>query len=151
MRFALDTNLLVYAEGVNGPDKQRLALDVLERLPPELTGVPAEALAELFSVLVRKARRSPSEARTAMLHWGDLFPLIETSGSVLICAADLAVDHRFSVWDAVMVAAAADAGCRLLLSEDMQEGFTWGGVTIVNPFAAKRHPLLDALLDDDVR
>jgi len=41
-----------------------------------------------------------------------------------------------------MLAAAAEAGCRLLLSEDLQEGFTWGGVRVVNPFAAAVHPLL---------
>ena len=55
---------------------------------------------------------------------------------------DLSVDHQLFMWDAVMVAAAAHARCRLLLSEDLQEGFTWGGVTVVNPFARVRHPLL---------
>jgi predicted nucleic acid-binding protein len=46
----------------------------------------------------------------------------------------------------VILAAAAEAGCRLLVSEDMQAGFTWGGVTIVNPFAAKPDPALALLL-----
>jgi predicted nucleic acid-binding protein len=151
MRFALDTNVLAYAEGVNGPEKKRLALDLVERLPPELTGVPVQALGELFRVLVGKAARSPANARAAILHWGDAFPLIETSGAVLLGAADLAVDHHLGIWDALMIAAAADAGCRLLLSEDLQEGFTWGGTTIVNPFAADRHEMLDAYLDEDVR
>jgi hypothetical protein len=32
------------------------------------------------------------------------------------------------------------------LSEDLQHGFTWGGVTIVNPFVSPRHELLDDLL-----
>jgi predicted nucleic acid-binding protein len=41
---------------------------------------------------------------------------------------------------------AADADCRLVLSEDLQEGFTWRGVTVTNPFGAERHPLLDAWL-----
>ena len=40
---------------------------------------------------------------------------------------------------------AAQAGCRLLLSEDLQEGFTWGAVTVVNPFSSQRHALLNAL------
>jgi predicted nucleic acid-binding protein len=44
------------------------------------------------------------------------------------------------------LATAADTGCRLLLSEDMQNGFTWNGVTVANPFATIRHPLLDAIL-----
>jgi hypothetical protein len=36
--------------------------------------------------------------------------------------------------------------CRLLLSEDLQEGFTWSGVTVTNPFSTSRHPLLEAML-----
>lgn len=56
--------------------------------------------------------------------------------------------HRLGIWDALILSAAADAGCRLLLSEDLQDGFTWGGVTVANPFAASRHPLLEALLSE---
>ena len=37
---------------------------------------------------------------------------------------------------------------RLLLSEDLGEGFTWGGVTVVNPFTSPRHALLNALLGE---
>ena len=45
-----------------------------------------------------------------------------------------------------MLAAAAEAGCRLLLSDDMQDGFTWAGTTIANPFSATPHALLVGLL-----
>ena len=45
------------------------------------------------------------------------------------------------------LAAAAEAGCRLLLSEDLQDGFTWSGVTVVNPFAEKKHELLAGILE----
>jgi predicted nucleic acid-binding protein len=83
-----------------------------------------------------------------MLSWGDVFPLIETSPAVMLSAADLATDHQLGIWDAVIVASAADAGCRLLLSEDLQEGFTWSGVTVTNPFSPERHSLLQALLDE---
>jgi len=58
----------------------------------------------------------------------------------------LATDQALGLWDAVILSAAAQAGCRLLLSEDLQDGFTWGGVTVVKPFASPRHPLLDAVL-----
>lgn len=46
----------------------------------------------------------------------------------------------------VMLSAAADARCRLLLSEGLQEGFTWRGVTVTNPFSSRPHPLLEALI-----
>ena len=60
---------------------------------------------------------------------------------------DLAADHGVSTWDAVILAVSADAGCRLLLSEDMHDGFTWRGVTVTNPFAERCHPLLLSVLD----
>ena len=81
-----------------------------------------------------------------MLRWGDTFPIIETSSSVQLLAMELSVDHQLGLWDALVLSAAADASCRLLLSEDLQDGFTWSGVTVANPFAKKPHPLLTALL-----
>jgi len=38
---------------------------------------------------------------------------------------------------------AAEHRCRLLLSEDFQNGFTWQGVTVINPFATPRSSLLN--------
>lgn len=64
----------------------------------------------------------------------------------MLAAADLATDHQLGIWDAVIMSAAAEAGCRLLLSEDLQPGFTWKGVTVTNPFSTSKHPLLGALL-----
>jgi len=148
MTVALDSNILAYAEGTNGVEKKDAALDLVHRLPPDSTLLPVQTLGELFNVLVRKAGRSPRAARTAILSWGDVFPVIDISASVVLAAADLSADHRLSIWDAVIVAAAADAGCRLLLSEDLHEGFTWSGVTVTNPFSPARHALLDAWLED---
>jgi len=146
VNIALDTNILAYAEGVNGAQKKFAALDLTRRLPQESTLLPVQTLGELFVVLVRKAHRPREAARLAVLGWGDAFPLIETSASVLMAAMDLAADHQLGWWDAVILSAAADAGCRLLLSEDLQDGFTWSGVTVTNPFAPSPHPLLGALL-----
>jgi predicted nucleic acid-binding protein len=145
MRLALDTNILAYAEGVNGSPRKKSAGDLIARLPEADAFLPVQVLGELFHLLVRKAGRSPERARTAILMWQDAFPLVETSPAVLFAAADLAAQHHLSIWDSVILSAAAAAGCRLLLSEDMQDGFTWSGVTVVNPFAEVKHPLLTGL------
>ena len=147
MNVAVDSNVLAYAEGVNGAQNRDAAVSLLQALPPESTLLPVQALGELFTVLVRKAGKSRADAAAAVLSWGDVFPLIETSNEVLLAATDLAGAHQLSLWDAVMLSAAADAKCRLLLSEDLQEGFTWRGVTVTNPFAARLHPLLNALIN----
>lgn len=145
MRVALDTNVLAYAEGTNGAAKKEAALDLIQKLPQGSTVLPAQTLGELFNVLVRKARRPAASARTAILSWRDAFPVLDTSAAVIASAADLATDHQLGIWDAVVLATAAEAECRLLLSEDLQEGFTWRGVTVTNPFSPQRHLLLNAL------
>jgi predicted nucleic acid-binding protein len=147
MRLALDTNVLAYAEGVNGVARKKTALEIIDKLPGESTFLPVQVLGELFHVLVRKAGRSPERSRAAILSWHDVFPLIETSPAVMLAATDLAARHRLGIWDAVVLAAAAAAGCRLLLSEDLQTGFTWNGVTVTNPFSSERHDLLADLLE----
>lgn len=146
MKVALDTNVLAYAEGTNGAAMRDKALKLVQGLPAASVVLPVQALGELFSVLVRKARRRPVRARAAILAWRDAYPVVDTSATVMVNAADLASDHGLSIWDSVVVSAAAEAECRLLLSEDLQEGFTWRGVTVTNPFAATVHPLLAALL-----
>lgn len=151
MKVALDTNFLAYAEGVNGAERRAVAVDLLKRLPADSAIVPVQALGELFNVLVRKAARSRDEAREALLGWRDAFSVVETSAAVMQTAVDLATDHKLGIWDAVIFSASSQAGCRLLLSEDMQEGFTWGGVTVVNPFATARHALLEVLLSNAIR
>ena len=149
MRIALDTNVLAYAEGVNDAARQARALDVIARLARADVLVPVQVLGELFHVLVRKAGRDAAAARTAVLGWRDAFDLIDTSPAILLAAMDLAADHRLATWDAIIVAATAASGCRLLLSEDLQDGFTWGGVSVTNPFSATPHALLAAALADE--
>jgi predicted nucleic acid-binding protein len=122
------------------------ALKLIQRLPPEVVVLPVQTLGELFNVLVRKAKRRPGRAREAVLGWRDAYAVVETSASVIVNAMDLASDHGLTIWDSVVLAASAEAECRLLLSEDLQEGFTWRGVTVANPFAPTLHPILAALL-----
>lgn len=150
MKVALDTNVLAYAEGVNGDARRASAVALLRRLPEDATVVPVQALGELYNVLVRKSGWPADRARTAILSWRDAFAVAPTSEVAMIAAADLAADHRLGIWDSVMISVASEEDCRLLLSEDLQDGFSWRGVTITNPFAASPHPLLDALLGGQI-
>src|ERR1035438_253962 len=93
------------------------ALEAIERLPPEAIVLPVQALGELFNVLVRKAKRRPGRARAAVLSWRDSYAVVETSAAVIVNATDLAADHGLTIWDSVVLAASAEAECRLLLSE----------------------------------
>jgi predicted nucleic acid-binding protein len=135
VRIALDTDILACAEGVNGAERQAAATQVLRNLGEEEVVLPAQALGELFTVLTRKAHRSALEVRQAVLGRHDANYIADTSSGVLPDAMELATSHRFALRDAIMLAAATGSGCLWLLSQDMQDGFTWRGVTIRNPFA----------------
>ena len=144
--IAIDTNVLAYAENTNGDARRDIAVRLVAQLAPESTFLPAQALVELFNVLVRKASWTPAAAERAVLSWGDSFPIIDTSSGVTLLAMTLARDHQLGIWDSIILASAADAGCRLLLSEDLQDGFSWSGVTVANPFSPTPNPLLARLV-----
>lgn len=151
MRIALDTNLLVYAAHVvriaaDAP-KVEIAVGLLERLSPRAQLViPAQALGELYNVLNRVAAKTREEAKATVDAFRAAYSIADTSEAVLSAALELASAHQLSIWDAIILDAAATAGCRLLLSKDMQAGFTWRGVAIVDPFARHMDPRLEAAL-----
>jgi predicted nucleic acid-binding protein len=110
VKVALDTNVLAYAEGVNDEGKRSIALQLVRQLPQDAAVIPVQVLGELFNVLVRKAGRSRTDARDALLAWRDTFATIETAPEIMLAAADLATDHGLSIWDAVVLSAASQAG-----------------------------------------
>jgi predicted nucleic acid-binding protein len=145
MRIALDTNVLIYAEGIDDAAKETVATSLTSALTADTTFLPVQVLGELFNVLVRRGR-SREQARQAVRGWEETFPLVPTTQVLMSSAVDLAVQHKLKIWDALILAAAAEAGCGLLLSEDYQDGFQWSGVTVANPFEMPHHPLLADVL-----
>lgn len=148
MRVALDTNVLAYAEGLGDERRVTLSRRILAAIPQERIVLPAQTLGELYRVLVGKAKREAAAARGAVLEWSDAFAVADSTTACFIAALDLAVDHQLQFWDSLILAIAAQARCRVLLSEDLQQGFIWGGVTVVNPYSSTPHPLLEQLLVD---
>jgi predicted nucleic acid-binding protein len=149
VRVAFDSNVLLYAEGLNGPAQQQQAasvIDLVRRSQADLV-IPVQVLGEVFAVLRRKSGWPPDKVRQSLVDWRASGAIVPTTEMVLLRAADLAVDHLLGFWDSVIFAAAAEANCRVLLSEDMQDGFTWGGVTVINPFHEKGWAVLQSLVN----
>jgi predicted nucleic acid-binding protein len=144
--IAVDTNVLVYGEAVDSGPIQQRAREAIEAALDEGPVVPAQVLAELFQVLSRKSRLPDAVARERVERYRRSVAVAPTTETVLASALDLAADHHLQTFDAIILAASAETGCRMLLSEDMQDGFVWRGVTVVNPFAEAPHPLLADLL-----
>ena len=140
----MDTNLLAYAEGLGDDVRCQLARDLIAKLNPINSLVPVQVLGELSRVLTSKLKKSSADARELLLSWSDAVVVADTTWTAFQSAMDLTVDHQISMWDALIMSVAAENKCRLLISEDLQNGFTWRGVTVVNPFdtTAKTYKLL---------
>jgi len=134
MRLALDTNILAYAEGLGDAPRCQRAVELITQLPENEVILPAQTLGELSRVLTAKAGKTAKETREIILGWADSFEVADSSWYAFQAALDLMVDHQLPIWDALILSVAAENHCRYLLSEDFQDGFTWRGIRVVNPF-----------------
>jgi predicted nucleic acid-binding protein len=145
-----DTNFLIYAEQAGQSDgdrrKANISLQILGSKQANIV-LPLQALGEFYTVLLRKygLTRAQSSARVDV--WKSKFAVLPTTERHFDTARDLAVAHKLSLWDAIILAVAADAGCAVLLSEDLQDGFFWRGIMVVNPYAEQVHPRLAPVLE----
>lgn len=154
-RVALDTNILAYLAGVSrdacDDAKIEQVRNLIGRLSDEVSLVaPTQTLGELFVVL-RRGGASAQDARAILLEFAQAFGSSASETRTALAAADLVVDHKLQFWDALIVTAAAEAGCAVLLSEDMQDGFLTRGLTVINPLRDILHPKLAVLLEPPIK
>lgn len=132
----VDTNVFVYAVIDDDPERQSIASDLVGRLAEsEVLQTSTQVLQELYVVLTRKVRRkfTPREA-LAYLDRIARAPVAGIDYGVVREAAELSARHTLSMWDALVIVAAARLGAERLYSEDLQHGRRILGVEIVNPF-----------------
>ena len=152
MKIAFDSNVLCYLAEVcktEGDEQKKADIDrILLGLPENVPlVVPYQALGECYHVMMRFGY-SRDWCRSIINYWiANLEPLPSTE-TAFMSAIDLATDHKLQFWDALILSVSAEAGSTLLLSEDLQPGFTWRGVTVVNPFAVEMDRRLARLLTE---
>jgi predicted nucleic acid-binding protein len=133
----LDTNILIYAFDDRDPFKQRVCADMLLAAMFERSPLALQVIGEFYVVTVRKRILSPVRAREEVEQFVSAFDTFPPPPSAYLIAAEEATHGTFSYWDAVLLASAHDAGCDVLLSEDMADGARLGAVTVRNPFGPR--------------
>ena len=130
MKPFLDTNILVYAALSDDPRRP-----TAERLLAAGGTISVQVLNE-FANVARGKLKWPwpdIEAMLALVR-GRSAQVRDISVSTHEGALALARDHGLSIYDALIVVSAIEAGCDTLYTEDMQHGRTIGELAIVNPF-----------------
>lgn len=136
MRCFFDTNILVYAWDETEASKRACARALVEQAI-ELGSfvVSTQVLLEFYATAVRRRLLGPPQALELVNFWGALDTVVQTP-DLLARGLALHQAHALSVWDGLIIQAALDARCELLLSEDLQHGRLFGQLEVRNPFLA---------------
>jgi predicted nucleic acid-binding protein len=133
-RAFLDTNILLYGDDLAHAAKQQRALELILEHKAQHTGVVSlQVIQEYFVNATRKLGLDPGLVRQKVETYCR-FDVVEPVAADILAAIDLHRLHRISYWDALVLHCARKAGCRVVLTEDMQHGQEFDGVRIVNPF-----------------
>lgn len=133
----VDTNLLVYSFDESDPAKQERAGLVMRKLWESRSGrLSFQVLQEFYVTVTCKlkpalARERAREEIRDLLSWMPVRP-----GAALLEDA-WRIENRFGLswWDSLIVASAKAAECRILLTEDLQDGLDIDGLRVMNPFS----------------
>jgi predicted nucleic acid-binding protein len=147
VRIALDSNVMIYAEGLADDPRVDIAKHLIDRLPDRQVIVPCQCVAETLNWLVRKARVEKPIAAMRASRWTMRYHNQPTTQQVMLSAYELLASHNMQVFDAIILACASEAGAEILLTEDMHDGFSWRGVTVVNPFIEPKTQLLEYIFN----
>lgn len=139
VEFFIDTNLFVYQlEGLD-TRKAGIANELIERgIATRTACISFQVIQECVNTAIRKAEVRLTEDEMRRYLEDVLAPLYRVQPSVRLYgkSLDIHARYRFSFYDSLIIAAAMEAGCKNLYSEDLQHGQRIEGVTIVNPFGA---------------
>ncbi len=134
----LDSNILLYACS-SAPDdarKRRVAEDLILNTSFALS---AQVLQEFIANALRKKALGITEANIdATLELAAHVRVQPVTHELVVSSVILRRRFQLSQWDATIVAAAAELGCKILYSEDMSHGQDYAGVRVINPFLTER-------------
>ncbi len=132
IRF-LDTTVLVYFFDDDEPKKQAIA----ERILRDDSGIrlSTQVLAEFYVTVTRKLGRpmSPQDGLTAVQHF-KTYPVAMITQDLVTRGISRSIDSRISFWDGLIVETALAEKAHLLITEDLQDGWTIGSMRVWNPF-----------------
>ena len=131
----IDSNVLVYLFDETDLEKYHRARVLVNRIVDDKSGcISYQVVQETLNVITTKL--DVSHRRAVQFMDETLAPLwqIDPSPELYLRALELRERYGFSFYDSLIVAAALEAGCTRLYTEDMQHGQMIQGLTIENPF-----------------
>ena len=146
MRFAIDSNILVYAFIRDDARKHATASEIMIRAMGLDAIIAAQSVAEFLNVIRRKQPQLFEGALAQSVRWNTVFELRDTSAQNVIDGANFAKRHKLQIWDSIIWQVARSARAALFLTEDLQDQLSIEGLKVLNPFAPANEAELRDLL-----
>jgi predicted nucleic acid-binding protein len=135
-RRFVDTNVLVYAHDDSAGGKRDQARALIEQLWAARDGcLSVQVLQEFFVTVTRKIAKplSAEAAKEIVADYSRWYVHVPAADDVL-AAISIHQGTGISFWDAMIVRSAAEIGCEVLYSEDLNADQEYSGVRAENPF-----------------
>jgi predicted nucleic acid-binding protein len=135
--FFLDTNVFVYKFDAREPDKTKRASELIRTAVATKRGVVSyQVVQEFFNIALTRFAKpfTIGEAEDYLSTTFNPLLAVHSSPRLFLEALHIQAQHQFYWYDALIVAAAQQANCSILYTEDMQHGRRIGELRIENPF-----------------
>ena len=133
-RFTLDTNILVYAVDAREGRKRDFATHIIEAAVGLDCPLALQVVGEFYAAATTKLKLDAKDAAARATQLIAGFETFSYSVHAVRAALEETPKGRFSYWDSVLLASAAEAGCTTIFSEDMADGARFGSIAVANPF-----------------
>ncbi|MBN9019896.1 MAG: PIN domain-containing protein [Rhizobiales bacterium] len=143
VRVFVDTNVLIYSRDANDPQKATLSAEWLRRLRPDGLILSPQVLNEAYAVGLWKYKDVGTAALAGWIRDLQRYCTAPLNVETVGLALELHEETKLSWWDCLIVASALMAGCRYLLSEDMQHDRIIRTLRLINPFAIGPSAVID--------
>ncbi len=136
-KFFLDTNILVYALMKSDLSKRAIAIQLITHaLDSGYGSISFQVVQEFFSVAFRRFDPPLTPIEADQFLATPIKPLLTVHSSYALYSRALKLTHQHSIswYDSLIVAAALEANCRILYTEDLQHGQKFDNLLVQNPF-----------------
>ena len=135
--YFIDTNLFIYQLDATDNAKAAVANRIIRSgIKTGNACISFQVVQECLNTILRKAAICLSTDQAMQYLDASLAPLLQVYPSIPLYRHCLEVQarYRFSFYDSLIIAAALEAGCNTLYSEDLQHGQKIAGLRVENPF-----------------
>lgn len=133
-KIFLDSNILVYSSLEDDKEKHDNVLHFLGTIKGKVIFISTQVANEVYVSLLKHELKD-EDIQNIVSKIIDIYNTSIITINTIRSAWNLKTQYNLSYWDSLIVASALESGCKVLYTEDMQDGLVINNmITIRNPF-----------------